>query len=185
MRFFVTIKHWQLFTIVVGPSVVFNFVFMASIISSPGSNTFYAFPVMMIAFLGTFFAWMYTLGVSLHSRLPAGVGVSLFRFKLFMAIPALYMVGILGFMALTLSGGLVGTVQEPTAVIIAMAIIMPLHLFSMFCMFHTLYFCTKCLKAVELQRDVEFSDYAGEFMLLWFFPIGIWIIQPRINKLFA
>jgi hypothetical protein len=24
-----------------------------------------------------------------------------------------------------------------------------------------------------------------EFFLIWFFPIGVWIIQPRINRLYA
>jgi hypothetical protein len=64
------------------------------------------------------------------------------------------------------------------------ALIVPLHLFSMFCIFYCLYFNAKALKIVEWQRPVTFSDFAGEFFLIWFFPIGIWIIQPRINRLF-
>jgi hypothetical protein len=32
---------------------------------------------------------------------------------------------------------------------------------------------------------VSFYDFSGPFFLLWFFPIGIWIIQPRINRLFT
>jgi hypothetical protein len=51
-------------------------------------------------------------------------------------------------------------------------------------MFYCLYFNAKVLKAVELQKPVTFSEFAGEFFLIWFFPIGIWIIQPRLNKLF-
>jgi hypothetical protein len=64
------------------------------------------------------------------------------------------------------------------------ALIVPLHLFSMFCIFYCLYFNAKALKTVEWQRPVTFSDFAGEFFLIWFFPIGVWIIQPRLNKLF-
>jgi hypothetical protein len=64
------------------------------------------------------------------------------------------------------------------------ALIIPLHLFSMFCIFYSLYFIAKALKTVESQKTVSFSDFAGEFFLIWFFPIGVWIIQPRINKLF-
>jgi hypothetical protein len=64
------------------------------------------------------------------------------------------------------------------------AIIFPLHLFSMFCIFYCLYFIAKSLKSVELQRPVTFNDYAGEFVLIWFFPIGVWVIQPRINNIF-
>jgi len=59
------------------------------------------------------------------------------------------------------------------------------HLFSMFCLFYCLYFIAKALKTVELQRPVTFSDYAGEFFLLWFYPVGVWILQPRINQIFA
>jgi len=51
-------------------------------------------------------------------------------------------------------------------------------------MFYCLYFNAKALKTAELQKPLTFSDFAGEFFLLWFFPIGIWILQPRINKLF-
>jgi hypothetical protein len=30
---------------------------------------------------------------------------------------------------------------------------------------------------------VKFKDFVGEFFLVWFFPIGVWILQPTINKL--
>lgn len=62
-------------------------------------------------------------------------------------------------------------------------IFVPLHLFSMFCMFYCLYFVAKTIKTVELQRSVTFSDFVKEFLLAWFFPIGIWILQPRINNM--
>jgi hypothetical protein len=64
-----------------------------------------------------------------------------------------------------------------------MAIIFPLHLFSMFCIFYCLYFVSKTFKTVELQRETTFSDFAGDFFLIWFYPIGIWIVQPKINKM--
>lgn len=62
-------------------------------------------------------------------------------------------------------------------------IIIPLHLFSMFCIFYSLYFVAKTFKTVELQRETTFSDFAGEFFMIWFYPIGIWIIQPKVNKM--
>ena len=62
-------------------------------------------------------------------------------------------------------------------------VIFPLHMFAMFAIFYCLYFVAKTYKTVELQRTVTFSDYAGEFFLFWFFPIGIWVIQPKINAM--
>jgi hypothetical protein len=63
------------------------------------------------------------------------------------------------------------------------AIILPLHLFAMFCIFYCLYFVAKTIKTAELQREVSFSDFVGEFFMLWFYPIGIWILQPKINQI--
>ena len=71
-------------------------------------------------------------------------------------------------------GGIMGSI---------VAVIIPVHLFSMFCIFYSLYFVAKTFKTVELQREVSFSDFAGEFFMIWFYPIGIWIVQPKINKM--
>ncbi|WP_238388512.1 hypothetical protein, partial [Christiangramia aestuarii] len=68
---------------------------------------------------------------------------------------------------------------------ILLLFIIPLHLFSMFCMFYLLYFVSKTIKTVELKRSVTFSDFVGEFFMIWFFPIGVWFIQPRINKIIS
>ena len=53
----------------------------------------------------------------------------------------------------------------------------------MFCMFYMLYFTSKTIKTVELQREVTFGEFIGEFFALWFYIIGIWFIQPKVNKL--
>jgi hypothetical protein len=33
-----------------------------------------------------------------------------------------------------------------------------------------------------IEQNVQ-PDFAGEFFLLWFYPVGIWIVQPKINKM--
>jgi hypothetical protein len=38
---------------------------------------------------------------------------------------------------------------------------------------------------VELQREALAGDYIVDFILFWFFIVGIWFLQPRINKIFA
>lgn len=58
-----------------------------------------------------------------------------------------------------------------------------MHLFSMFCLFYCLYFVAKTIKTAELQKETSFGDFAGEFFLIWFYPIGIWFIQPKINRI--
>jgi hypothetical protein len=40
------------------------------------------------------------------------------------------------------------------------------------------------LKSLEINRKAGFSDCVLDMILLFAFPVGIWIIQPRLNKLF-
>jgi hypothetical protein len=62
--------------------------------------------------------------------------------------------------------------------------LLPFHLFAMYCILYPLYFISKNLVMAELGKPVTFSGYATAFFLIWFFPIGIWFIQPRINSLY-
>lgn len=63
--------------------------------------------------------------------------------------------------------------------------VFPLHLLAMFCLFYGPGFITRNLVAAETGKVVSFRDYVGPLLLLWFFPVGIWFIQPRINRLYA
>jgi hypothetical protein len=181
MTKFLTFKHWQLFGLLMGIPMIFQIISIGSIVSSNDPTAeFKFFPVMMILYLGLFLGWFYSLGTNLHKKLPETVNMNLKKFKIFLLIPAIYMVLFTFYMSSIFSN--VSTGIEPNPAI--WGIIFPLHLFSMFCLFYCLYFISKELKAVEWQKPVTFSDFAGEFFLIWFFPLGIWIIQPRINKLF-
>jgi hypothetical protein len=181
MTKFLTLKHWQLFGLLLGLPMIFQFIFVGSIFSTNNPTiVFKAFPVIMILYMGLFFGWFYSLGTNLHKKLPDTVTMNLKKFKIFLLIPAVYTLLFSFYMSSMFSNVSTGTEPNPAF----FGIIFPLHLFSMFCIFYCLYFISKELKAVEWQIPVTFSDFAGEFFLIWFFPLGIWIIQPRINKLF-
>ena len=176
-----TLKHWQLFGLLVGIPILFEFITIGTAVSGnhPG-NMFFIFAVILILFMGLYFSWFYSLGTNLYKRLPETERMNLTRFKVFLFIPVVYMIFLFIFMFGMFAKNLSGVQPNPAI----FALIVPVHLFSMFCIFYCLYFNAKALKAVEWQRPVTFGDFAGEFFLIWFFPIGIWIIQPRINKLF-
>jgi hypothetical protein len=45
------------------------------------------------------------------------------------------------------------------------------------------YFVSKELKAVENRQSIGFMEHLAEFFLIVYFLVGVWWIQPRINKL--
>ncbi|BAU52417.1 hypothetical protein [Mucilaginibacter gotjawali] len=188
MNLFLGAKHWQLFLLTFGVPVMLNIVMMFNIFSHFGKpyggenfNGGMIFPVMMVLFAGTLLGWMYSVAVGMQKMVPATVKMKITKFKVFFFIPVTYMVLIFFFIGLALKSP--GATDLGQAALLAFAIIVPLHLFSMFCLFYCLYFVAKTIKTVELQREVTFSDFVQEFFLAWFFPIGVWILQPRINKM--
>jgi hypothetical protein len=130
--------------------------------------------------LYTFFGWFWALAHRLHAELPVNHGMQLYRLRLAVLVPVIY------FSALFLIGSLM---VFPPLTNFGFDVLTPINMAggfacSIFCIFYSIYFCSKSLKMVELNRFISFSDYIGDFFLMCFFPVGIWFIQPRINSIF-
>jgi hypothetical protein len=185
MNRFLKAKHWQIFMITFGLPIIIEIIAMSFMITSNNPMIIMKImPIIMIFFIGGFFGWFWAIAIGLQYKVPSEVRMKVKKFKFFFFTPLIYIILILVFLGFTF-GVLVENGQQPSSGLIGglVGIIVPLHLFSMFCIFYCLYFVSKTFKTVELQREVTFSDFAGEFFLIWFFPIGIWIIQPKINKM--
>ncbi len=195
---FLKAKHWQLFILIFGLPFIFYIFMMASVFSAAtngnAANIFGAFkffPILMLLVIGVQFGWFWSIGVGLQPKVPETVKMKVKKFRAFFFIPLAYILLLMCFLFyFFLSMDLVNPQSSGlladgayTAILIPLIIIIPLHLFSIFCIFYCLYFVAKTLKTVEMQKEVQFSDFVGEFFLIWFYPIGIWVIQPRINKL--
>jgi hypothetical protein len=57
------------------------------------------------------------------------------------------------------------------------------NIIGLFCTIYCIYFVARTLKMIELKRKVSFSYFFKEFLFIWVFPVGVWIIQPKINKI--
>lgn len=127
-----------------------------------------------------YLVWIWISCINLCTKLPPNTNLNLKRFKLFMFISVLY-IATMGLIFVYLS---IKQIAVFGYIISYASIIYPIHVLCVFLVFWCLAFFAKVFKTVELQRIVTFSDYAKEFFLIAFYPIGIWFIQPRINKIF-
>ena len=143
-------------------------------------------PKIMFSYLPIFFiigilasavqwAWFWATGIILQNKLPSELKQNTTLFKIFFFYPIIYTPLLLTYF--------MTTIVYHESVIGRFLIIIPFQLFSIFSMFYCMYFIAKTIKTVELQRYVYFSDYIAEIIMIWFFPIGIWFLQPKINKM--
>lgn len=195
---FLRAKHWQLFvTMMIIPfiaTILLSIIIAVVIVSKNPQKSeeviwiLYILPFILAASVFIQFGWLWNVTTQISKLVPHDVvRLPLFRIKTFIIIPILYICCIPLFLAPIFSD-IAGFDHDPNpGIIIKFAslgiLFFFLHLFSIFCLFHTFYFIAKTIRAAELQRNVTFSDFTGDFFLVWFFPIGVWFLQPRINKL--
>lgn len=203
-------KHWQLFILFFAlPMLLYIFGFshfFTNMMSatyagiSPEEHIFEMFaffkyiPMFALIVMMILQGWFWSLTNGLQDKVPQEAKFNLTRFKIFLLFPIVY-ISFLSYFMYTFFDAIPQTTNEIGEQIENLhasnpfleylryiPLVVLLHFFAMFCMFHTIYFTAKTVKSVELNRKVKFDDFIGEFFLLWFNFIGVWIIQPKVNS---
>ncbi|WP_170265045.1 hypothetical protein [Salibacter halophilus] len=148
-------------------------------------------PIIILLYTVPIYCWYWSVAKGINSKLPEEARMKFTRFRFFFFFPLIYI--ILLTLTISISTSLFGTTptfpgpQSPDTFLpllfLGIGVFFLIHLFAVFCTFYVIYFIAKSIKSAELQRKVTSSDYIGEFFLIWFFPIGVWFIQPMINEI--
>lgn len=166
LKFFLNAKGWQLFLVLFGSMLAAPFV--VSALPNPVMGIAITTPIFMALYVG----WLWAIATTANQKLDPPLKKSTKWMGLGLVYAAVYFVGaLLAFPSTSGPGqGLPG-------------FIIPMHLLAMFAMFYALVFTAKRFVTLERKQKVSFFEYSGPFFLLWFFPIGVWFIQPRVNKM--
>ncbi|MBD3581190.1 hypothetical protein [Flavobacterium selenitireducens] len=185
MKFFLRLKHWQLFLIAFAiPFCVYIGIFVCSfVLYQDPTLLLQLFPLILVLSLFGQYGWIFSVGKLLNAQLPNDAGLKLGHFYFFFFFPLVYI------FVFALGVGSVFSaspeMMEPHLLPFLLLVVLPIHFFAIFCMFYCLYFVSKTIRSVELGKEAVLSDYIGEFFMIWFFPFGLWLLQPRLNKLIS
>ncbi|TGL31332.1 hypothetical protein EHQ52_15455 [Leptospira koniambonensis] len=167
------LKAYQLFLLLIVPFVIGLFYPIFSIlIRREFDPKQMGFIFLLWVFL--FFFWLLELLIQLNrqmsmvQRIPGNIGI------LFASINLLFVVMLFILIFIPL---LATQFESIRIVIFAIAIMIP------FWNLYVIRTIAKNIKMIELQKDISLGEYIKEFFLLLFFPIGIWILQPKIRKI--
>lgn len=166
-----SLKHWQLFLLIV----------ICGAWTSPSPLKEIINSVALVSFT----SWVYAIGVYGQSRI-AELGLMVMNVKLFKV--NVLISGVLWLILLICAatqGQDIGA-NEPSGTIRIKDILFILPGFYFFFAFvQTIIFACKTIAKIELRREVSFGDYFTNLLLMVFFFIGVWILQPKINRLIA
>ena len=167
MNFLLKIKHWQLFLLVIiAPILIAVTVSGLNITSEP------IFPLIPLLMFLTYFSWIWTICIGLTTHLTQELSV---RVSIINILGTLLIVSILFRFWIEFING-EHAISDSSLIDILDAIFVILSLAFM-------NLAAKIFKSAELHKSTRFSEHIGEFFLIWFFPLGIWNLQPRINRI--
>ncbi|MGQ1947893.1 hypothetical protein ACT3CD_12425 [Geofilum sp. OHC36d9] len=179
-------RHWHYF--------VGGFVLPFVILFVGFNVPFYVFNGAMVFISGALavviselviYLWLWKGGQFLSERIESH---SAKRFRLFKWLVILPMILILLVFIAWLIASLVmgmGKISMANWLMASLNVIIPMQIIFVLSRIYCFFYVAKWLKSVELKRNAKFSDFYMDFLWLLIFPIGIWLIQPRVNKVFG
>lgn len=158
------LRHWHIFV----------YLLIVPAFFPDGDNQMYYQIVWGLLFV----FWIIKVDEQLYFRLPRGVNLNFNFLVINIFISATYLIIIF----LTV-GGYNITDENYEDYGWKVWIYLPMHLYCFFSFFYAIRFTSKAIASIENNKNVDIAYYGTYMAGLFFFPIGIWWIQPKINKI--
>jgi hypothetical protein len=176
-KFFLRAKAWQVFLIVLGSDFIGRVALTVTEVlrMSPRTPDYSILVAAVAAICGSgFVVWLWFLGAALN-----GVVIQASQRQSTRSLSASVLV-IISFIVVSVT-----PLRSPRALSPwALSITVPLGLVLVVLALYTVDFVAVSLLLAETGRIPTFGEYVKPFFLLLFFPLGIWFIQPRLNRLY-
>ena len=170
MKQIVKLKHWQVF-VIISISYFISFILQEDNFKIGNITSLDLAAIATIITLIMFFSWTLTIGIYLNSIPTKPYHIK--NYILFIAV----CICILGYSNLNLQRLIFKNEIFPFWISF---ITTPLTLWGIY---YSFYNVAKLLKSIELNREAKFSECILDAITLFAFPVGVWFIQPRINKI--
>lgn len=188
-----TAKHWQIFLLLFGAPIVAQMIAIPlmtrrmtlpePIFTGGTQEGLLILAILLTGYLMVYFGWMFAIATELQKLIVPEIHMKVSKFKVFWTVPLVY------FFVLLFLMGSAATSKEfvgPDEIFGGLFFwFIFFHLFAMLGVFYSLYFCAKSLATAEAQKPLRFIEVVPDLVLFWMLPVGIWVLQPRLNKLMA
>lgn len=160
MKFILALKHWHIFIILLIGSFLYNF----TIEGNAQLSMYFTIVGVIIYSL-----WPMFVGNELNQLLPKRITLN---FNFFLINTFIWLVVFIGILVISNGEGMTFTGLSA----------LPMF-YAIFAYFYFLAYPAIVLNSIEKGKEASLGQYIGDFSLILFLPIGIWFLQPRINKI--
>jgi hypothetical protein len=171
-NFFLRAKPWQVFVLVWGAYFVGQVIIISSLPVSTENNLRASLltEAAVLPSIICFEVWLWAMGSFLFSLSQPQLKLNIHFFRFTIIFPTLYFLIVFPLF-----------VSNSTLEVV----MMPINGVGLVCEFYPLYFVAKSLLIAEKRQPVTRKDYTLTLIFLVFSLVGIWLVQPRVNRLYA
>ena len=170
MNEIVRLKHWQVFSII-GVGYIMSYVLPTTNFKIGNITSIELAAIVTTITLFLLFFWTLTIGLFLNS-----IAKNTYHFKNWILILAIFSC-ILGYTYLNLQRLKLANDFLPFWVSSVSTLL------TFWGLYYSFYQVAKSLKSIELNREARFSECIIDAITLFALPIGVWFIQPRVNRI--
>ena len=124
--------------------------------------------IFWLSLLGIpYMIWMYSIGIELNKKNQKSSGIDKILLNILVGYPTIYLISA---WILIFSGNM------------NMDSILPFHFGAMFCIFLLMILTSRTIIKFEKEENLKESSGIGLFFGIWYYFIGIWYIQPKLNE---
>ncbi len=116
-----------------------------------------------------YYGWLWSVAAQFQAKLPIELKLKDFVFKTVFPFTLLYHLGL---------DKVIMSIPQISSHEFGSAFMTPFALFH----FYVIWFVAKTLKTIEYERQVGAKETILDFFAILLFPIGVWYLQPRVNK---
>jgi hypothetical protein len=170
MKEIIRLKHWQVFSII-AIGYIISFILPMTNFKIGGITSIELSAIPTIITLILLFSYALTIGLFLNN-----IKDNPYHFKNWVLIIAI-LCCILGYSDLSLQRLMSDTEIIPFWIGFISA---PLTFWGIYYAFYSV---AKSLKSIELDREAKFSECIIDAITILMLPIGVWFLQPRVNRI--
>jgi hypothetical protein len=163
MHPFLTAKHWQIATLQIIPIIC---IFVLRDLLSPTQIAF-----MWILLFAVTVMWLYSIGAAANFLLPASLQKSelIFRIGALVSLFIFITVLLIMYRSFQMNSPPPGWLNY---------LLLP----GLFSFYYTLWFTASQFVAAEKKAEASYLEYAFPMLGFWFGIVGVWFLQPRVNR---
>ncbi len=149
------------------------------------TTVFSVYPFIALPVYIPFFIWNWNIGIWLHDKLPEELRFHRGVFKIAFGI-MLFCLIVSAFLLHNLFGSTFMNNASLEPSFSSLGIFIPFliaTLFIMFCLAYVSYYNARTIRTLERNEAMKFSECFEDMQWIFVIPLGIWNLQPRINKI--